>query len=141
MRFSTTALASVTAMGYATASEQLNNYPIIGIFTQPSSSSDPNCGGDCLYLAASYVKQMESAGARVVPINYYAEKDELDHLFKSLNGFVFPGGGATFPSSAQYIFDKTKEANDNADFSPVCSVSVMIARLHCFLSSVNSPQN
>jgi hypothetical protein len=62
---------------------------------------------------------MESAGARVVPINYYAEKDELDHLFDSLNGFLFVGGGAAYPDSAQYIFDKTVAANDKDDFMPV----------------------
>jgi len=119
MYFSKVALASLLAGQVSAVEKQLNNYPIIGIFTQPSTSSDPNCEGNCLYLAASYVKQMESAGARVVPINYYADKEELDHLFESLNGFLFPGGGASFPSSAQYIFDKTKEANDNDDFMPV----------------------
>mmetsp|Transcript_11220 Transcript_11220/g.20788 ORF Transcript_11220/g.20788 Transcript_11220/m.20788 type:complete len:321 (+) Transcript_11220:32-994(+) len=119
MYFSKVALASLLAGQVSAVEKQLNNYPIIGIFTQPSTSSDPNCEGNCLYLAASYVKQMESAGARVVPINYYADKEELDHLFESLNGFLFPGGGASFPSSAQYIFDKTKEANDNDDFMPL----------------------
>ena len=103
---------------------RLNNYPIIGVFTQPSSSSNENCGGDCLYLAASYVKQMESAGARVVPVNYYAKEDELDHLFESLSGFLFVGGGAAYPPSAQYIFDKTVEANDAGDFMPVLFIYV-----------------
>ena len=55
----------------------------------------------------------------MVPINYYSTKEELDVLFKSLNGFFFPGGGAAFPSSAQYIFDKTIEANKQGDFSPL----------------------
>jgi hypothetical protein len=50
------------------------------------------CGGDCLYLAASYVKYIESAGARVVPINYYASEEELDDVFSKVNGFLFPGG-------------------------------------------------
>jgi gamma-glutamyl hydrolase len=118
MYFSASVLA-LAGVSVVMASEKLNNYPIIGVFTQPSTSSSKNCGGDCLYLAASYVKQMESAGARVVPINYYAEKEELDHLFESLNGILFVGGGAVFPDSAQYIFDKTVAANDNGDFSPV----------------------
>ncbi len=76
--------------------------PIIGVFTQPSTHPDAPCNGDCLYLAASYVKYLESAGARVVPINYYAQNDELDVLFHSLNGFFFVGGGAQYPASAQY---------------------------------------
>lgn len=119
MHLSLPALASLVGVTCVTASEKLNNYPIIGLFTQPTSSDNGDCGGDCLYLAASYVKYIESSGARVVPINYYAEKDELDHLFGSLNGFLFPGGGGFFPPSAQYIFDKTVKANDKGDFSPV----------------------
>ena len=125
MHFALSALCCLAAFGFTTANEELNNYPIIGVFTQPSSSSNANCGGDCLYLAASYVKQMESAGARVVPINYYAKSEELDHLFDSLSGFLFVGGGAEYPASAQYIFDKTVTANDNGDFMPVCEVKIL----------------
>ena len=32
-----------------------NHWPIVGVFTQPTTSDKGNCGGDCLYLAASYV--------------------------------------------------------------------------------------
>lgn len=101
------------------ASAELNINPIVGIFTQPTNSFEGDCGGNCLYLAASYVKYIESSGARVVPINYYASEDELDNAFAKLNGFLFPGGGATFPDSAQYIFDKTVEANKAGDFMPL----------------------
>ena len=121
-----------------------NNWPIIGLFTQPTSSNEGDCGGDCVYIAASYVKYLESAGARVVPINYYAKEDEvrfspsimvtisilnmfctryhstqLDELFASLNGIMFPGGGAAYPTSAQYMFNKVVAANDNGDFMPL----------------------
>jgi gamma-glutamyl hydrolase len=97
----------------------VNNFPIIGVMTQPTTSTDGDCKGNCLYLAASYVKYIESAGARVVPINYYASKSELDNLFDSVNGFLFVGGGASFPTSAQYIYDKTIAANEAGDFSPL----------------------
>jgi gamma-glutamyl hydrolase len=94
----------------------------VGVFTQPSPSQQGDCGGNCLYLAASYVKFIESAGARVVPINYYASEEELDKLFDSLNGFLFVGGGSAFPPSAQYIFDKTKQSNDNGDYIPLFGI-------------------
>lgn len=68
-----------------------NDYPIIGVFTQPTSSYDGDCSGNCLYVAASYVKYLEAAGARVVPVNYYASEEQLDELFSSVNGFLFPG--------------------------------------------------
>lgn len=96
-----------------------NDWPIIGVFSQPSTSSSPACGGKCTYIAASYVKYLEAAGARVVPVDFYASDAELDHLFESLNGFLFPGGSAGFPASAQYIFDKTVAANKGGDFSPL----------------------
>lgn len=101
------------------AGSGLNDYPIIGVFTQPSTKPQAPCSGNCLYLAASYVKNLESAGARVVPINYYADEAELDMLFASLNGFFFVGGGAAYPPSAQYLFDKTVQANDAGDFAPL----------------------
>lgn len=107
----------VALMAFAQA--KTNDMPIIGVFTQPSTSSEGNCGKNCLYLAASYVKYLESAGARVVPINYYASKSKLDSIFNSVNGIFFPGGGAVFPESAQYMFDKAVAANDAGDFFPV----------------------
>ena len=96
-----------------------NNYPIIGVFTQPSSSHEGSCGGKCLYLAASYVKHLEAAGARVVPVDYYATPAELDVLLQSVNGVLFPGGGSSFPSSAQYVYDRVKAMNDVGDFFPL----------------------
>jgi gamma-glutamyl hydrolase len=106
-------------LGGKRSGDDLNNFPIIGVFAQPSTSSDAGCGGDCQYLAASYVKYIESAGGRVVPIDYYSSKEHLDDQFSKLNGFLFPGGGSYFPSSAQYIFDKTVEANKAGDFAPL----------------------
>ena len=96
-----------------------NNYPIIGIFTQPYPAVNPSCGKECLYLAASYVKFIESAGARVVPISFHATEAELDDLLGKINGVLFPGGGDEFPPSAQYTYDKIKAMNDAGDFMPL----------------------
>ena len=52
----------------AAVNGEANDRPIIGILTQPSSSSLSQFGDN--YIAASYVKYVESAGARVVPIQY-----------------------------------------------------------------------
>lgn len=112
-------LLLVLAVLAAAVDVKRNDWPIIGVFTQPSSSKEGNCNGNCLYLAASYVKYLESAGARVVPINYYSSKSDLDKVFSSINGLFFPGGGAVFPQSAQYMFDKAVAANDAGDFFPV----------------------
>jgi gamma-glutamyl hydrolase len=43
----------------------------------------------------------------------------LDEIFESVNGFFFPGGSSSFPTSAQYIYDKVVKANDAGDFMPL----------------------
>lgn len=103
---------------WAVAAE-LNDWPIIGLFTQPSSDSNSDCGGKCLYVAASYVKYLESAGARVVPVSYYASNSEIDDLFSKVNGFFFPGGSSSFTNAAQRVYDNTVAANAAGDFMPL----------------------
>lgn len=65
------------------------------------------------------IQYIEAAGARVVPINYYATNSQLDHLLDSLNGFLFPGGGSVYPSSAQYVYDQLKARNDKGTYLPL----------------------
>ena len=48
------------------------------------------------YIAASYVKYLEMAGARVVPLIYNQPSDDIDTLLKGINGILFPGGGAVY---------------------------------------------
>ncbi|CAF5025338.1 unnamed protein product, partial [Rotaria magnacalcarata] len=62
-----------------------NSRPIIGILTQPASSIWQT-SNRTTYLAASYVKYVESTGAQVVPIRMYQPIDYYLHLFNSLNG-------------------------------------------------------
>ena len=76
------------ALGGAAAQ---NNRPIIGILSVPSSSQDHRS-----YIAASYVKWVESGGARVVPLPYTTPLPELAATAASLNGFLYTGGGADF---------------------------------------------
>ena len=49
------------ALVLAAGAQQLNNEPVIGIFTQPYGTTPLPA-----YFPASYVKYLESAGARVV---------------------------------------------------------------------------
>ncbi|ELV09850.1 Gamma-glutamyl hydrolase [Tupaia chinensis] len=51
------------------------------------------------YIAASYVKYLESAGARVVPVRLDLKRSEYEKLFKSINGILFPGGGVNIMHS------------------------------------------
>jgi gamma-glutamyl hydrolase len=83
-----------------------NNRPIIAIFSAPSSNKGAECGGSCDYLAASYIKWIESAGGRVVPVPFHASNAHVDAIFKSTNGLLFPGGGAGISDAAKYFYNK-----------------------------------
>jgi gamma-glutamyl hydrolase len=48
------------------------------------------------FFPASYVKFLESGGARVVPIPYDLPADDLAALLRKLNGALFTGGAAAF---------------------------------------------
>ena len=90
-----------------------NLRPIIGIYAQPSSRHGE-------YIAASYVKWVESAGGRAIPIPYNASKPQLKQLFHSINGLLFPGGSAHMLDAAQYLYDLAVHANEHEnDYFPV----------------------
>ncbi|CAB1353214.1 unnamed protein product, partial [Coregonus sp. 'balchen'] len=51
------------------------------------------------YIAASYVKYLESAGARVVPIRINRTDEEYEKIFNSINGLLLPGGDVDLQTS------------------------------------------
>ena len=90
---------------------------------------------DKSYIAASYVKWLESAGARVVPIRNDMSEKNLTYLFKSINGILFPGGEINLEDSEYYktgkkLFHKIVKANNHDNFFPafgICRGSQAIA--------------
>lgn len=128
------AIASLLLVGRAECSSPrtsgTNLRPIIGIFTQPTGREESRLAAgesntEDSYIAASYVKFIESAGARAVPVHYDASEDELRSLFSSINGMLFPGGGTSlanttqFTTSARLLLNLALEANDKGDYFPV----------------------
>ena len=106
------------------------NNVVIGIIDQPVINED-GCNLSALgdkYLPASYVKLVESTGARVVPIPFDAPLEKLEELFNSVNGIIFPGGdadftpGTLFYNNAQYLFNLTIAANDAGDYFPLIGI-------------------
>lgn len=76
------------------------------------------------YIAASYVKYLESAGARVVPIRLDLPLTQYTELFRSINGILFPGGSASitqseYSNTARIFFNKAIESYDDGDYFPV----------------------
>ncbi|KAI2662278.1 Gamma-glutamyl hydrolase [Labeo rohita] len=81
-----------------------NERPIIGVLAQDVYDPQPQKNS---YIAASYVKFLESAGARVVPLIV-----------------LFPGGGVSLESSgyskaAGIFYRLALEANSNGDYFPI----------------------
>ncbi|XP_064397282.1 gamma-glutamyl hydrolase-like [Halichondria panicea] len=92
--------------------------PIIGIVSEKSYSSEDS------YIAASYVKFIESAGGRVAPILSSSTDEEINSLFSSINGVLFPGGGVSLNSSGyghvgSVVLQLAMKANDAKDYFPV----------------------
>jgi len=101
-----------------------NDRPIVGILAYPVDESNEEQYGS-YYIAASYIKYIESNGGRVVPIFYDSPKTELLTIFNQINGVLFPGGGADITvnsplyNTAKYLLDLTMAANDKGDYFPI----------------------
>lgn len=77
----------------------LNPQPIIGILSQPLSSDladDPRFEGTDSYMMAAYVKFMEAAGARVIPLIWNEPKEVTMDKLSKINGVLFPGGDGDY---------------------------------------------
>ena len=73
--------------------------PIVGILTLPCDVTPKNCEDNkkaTTYLPASYVKWLESGGARVVPILADDSFQNVQSLVQELNGVLITGGSAHF---------------------------------------------
>lgn len=126
-----------------------NDFPVIGILTQETHSPLNQFGPS--YIAASYVKYLEAAGARVVPIHFDAPVAANRALARKLNGILFPGGGASLDSKSQFLitakalFDEAVSMNDHGVHFPVwgtClgfeTLSTIVAGSDSVLSSFDS---
>ncbi|CAH6777393.1 gamma-glutamyl hydrolase [Phodopus roborovskii] len=97
--------------------------PIIGILMQKCHTKEMKKLGK-YYIAASYVKYIESAGARVVPIRLDLSRKNYAHIFKSINGILFPGGSVSIAHSeyshvARIFYKRAIESYDEGDYFPV----------------------
>ncbi|XP_048378686.1 gamma-glutamyl hydrolase-like isoform X3 [Stegostoma tigrinum] len=76
------------------------------------------------YIAAPYVKYLESAGCRVVPVRLNLTNDEYEKIFYSINGILFPGGSSdvktsAFAKVAKTFYNFALKAFDAGDYFPI----------------------
>ncbi|KFM28592.1 Gamma-glutamyl hydrolase A [Auxenochlorella protothecoides] len=115
-----------------------NDKPLIGILTQACHF----CPGRS-YVAAGFVKWIEAAGGRAVPIRFYASDNELHRLFKSVNGIIFPGGltdiwlDNPYVIAARKLWTWAREANDAGDVFPIWGTCLGFQLLHVLEANVS----
>jgi len=122
--------------------------PIIGVLTQPTSGGSLAPYGNT-YIAASYIKYVEASGARAVPIFHNSTKAQLQDMFNSVNGLLFPGGdadtnGTPLFESAKYLFDLAIAANKDGVHFPIAGHCMGFEILSMIVSqnlSVLTPSN
>ncbi|XP_040210202.1 gamma-glutamyl hydrolase [Rana temporaria] len=104
------------------ADPPINDSPVIGVVAQEIHFENLMSHGRS-YIAASYIKTLESAGARVLPIRINLPKEEYVKIFNAINGVLLPGGGVDLQTSeyarvSKIFYDLAIEANDRGDYFP-----------------------
>lgn len=92
--------------------------PVVGVFSQPRQHSN-NSSTPEYYIAASYIKWLEAAGAQSIVIPYDAKPALLDELFDQINGLLLPGGEATMSPAIMYMLGKAEQSNRLGLYFPV----------------------
>ncbi|XP_028393790.1 gamma-glutamyl hydrolase-like [Dendronephthya gigantea] len=110
--------------------------PIIGVMAQATKRMTFEVLGKN-YIPASYVKFLESSGARVVPIFNDLTENETKEIFQLINGVVFPGGIVNLLTSgyanvSRRIFHLAKKRNDEGGYFPIMGMCLG----HQFLAAV-----
>ncbi|XP_060535921.1 gamma-glutamyl hydrolase-like isoform X2 [Cylas formicarius] len=136
--------------------------PIIGVLSQETyiiSGLFPNVTYDS-YIAASYVKFVESAGARAVPVWIGQDESYYRRVVDYTNGLLFPGGGTYFNETggygeaATYLYRFAIDSNRSGNYYPIwgtcLGMQVLMyaslngtkdVRLDCSLTNVAIPLN
>nr|DAD48180.1 TPA_asm: hypothetical protein HUJ06_018117 [Nelumbo nucifera] len=112
--------------------------PVIGILTHPAhgASNGPNASNASL-ITASYVKFVESAGARVIPLIYNEPPEILAEKLSLVNGVLLPGGWAKtglFYEIVEKVFKHALEKNDSGDHFPVFAICLSFELLTMIIS-------
>ncbi|XP_014472570.1 PREDICTED: chitobiosyldiphosphodolichol beta-mannosyltransferase-like [Dinoponera quadriceps] len=109
---------------------ELNDRPIIGILTQEIDYhlNLTHPGQYHSYIAASYVKFVEGAGARPVPIWIGGNDSYYEDVLSKVNGVLWPGGSTYFNQSDGYadagaaIYRIAKKINDRGEYFPILGI-------------------
>ncbi|CAN1145859.1 Gamma-glutamyl hydrolase 2 [Linum perenne] len=121
----------------------LNYQPVIGIVSHPGDGASGRLSNatNASYIAASYVKFVESAGARVIPLIYNEPADILFQKLDLVNGVLFTGGWAKkglYFDRVKEIFEKALAKNDAGHHFPVYAICLGFELLTMIVSKDNN---
>ncbi|XP_065861914.1 gamma-glutamyl hydrolase 2-like [Euphorbia lathyris] len=122
---------------------KLNYRPVIGILTHPGdgASGRLNNATNTSYIAASYVKFVESAGARVIPLIYNEPAEILFEKLNLVNGVLFTGGWAKnglYYDTVKAVFKQVLAKNDAGDHFPLYAICLGFELLTMIISEDTS---
>ncbi|KAL6999651.1 Gamma-glutamyl hydrolase 2 [Sarracenia purpurea var. burkii] len=125
------------------ADPKLNFRPVIGILSHPGdgASGRLNNSTNASYIAASYVKFVEAAGARVIPLIYNEPPDVLYDKLNLVNGVLFTGGWAKsgcYFKVVEGIFKKILEKNDAGYHFPLLATCLGFELITMIVSKDNN---
>jgi gamma-glutamyl hydrolase len=119
--------------GLAGSLAEVNNRPILGILAEDTHSPYGST-----YIPVNYVKFLQQAGARVVPIRGNQSLDYYRTIVNFTNGALIPGGGVNFATSvigrtAKIVYNLALELNKKGDYYPIWG-TCMGFQLLCYLT-------
>ncbi|KAH9779193.1 gamma-glutamyl hydrolase 2 [Citrus sinensis] len=119
----------------------LNYRPVIGILSHPGDGASGRLSNatNASYIAASYVKFVESGGARVIPLIFNEPEEILFEKLELVNGILYTGGWAKnglYYDIVEKIFKKILEKNDVGDHFPVYAICLGFELLSMIVSEV-----
>ncbi|XP_004642424.2 gamma-glutamyl hydrolase [Octodon degus] len=131
-------LCVAPSLGLPSLRRPTTERPIIGVLMQATNNPELKKFGK-YYIAASYVKYLESAGARVIPIRLNLTYAEYEELFKSINGILLPGGGSDLETSnyakvSKIFYELSKKSFDDGDHFPVWGTCLGFEELSYLIS-------
>jgi gamma-glutamyl hydrolase len=108
-------MPKVQNLKFPASGADLNKQPVIGILAQtlePEMQVDPRFQNYTYYVMSSFVKFLQGAGARLVPLVPNMSQEDTLAALKKLNGVFWPGGDGDYLEYARYIYGKVIELND-----------------------------
>ena len=87
------------------------------------------------YIMGAYVRFVESAGARVVPILFNDSEDQIKEKMEQVDAVLFPGGGGDYNATGTFVLKETMRLNDEGHFYPLWGTCLGFERLALFTSS------